>query len=126
MENLENNTKRHFFNPELAKLYGVDEAIMLNNLIFWITSNAMHGKNYHDGKHWTYNTASDFKKYFRYWTESQIYRILKSLKNKNIIIYGNYNRSPFDQRIWYALEDEEHFLTNYNPFDEIEECKRRY
>ena len=123
---MNNDVKRHYFNPELAKLYGIDEAIMLNHLMFWIASNSMHGKNFHDGRFWTYNSASDFIKYLPYWTESQIYRILKSLKDQNIIIVGNYNRSPFDQRNWYALRDEKHFLTNFNPFDESEECKRQY
>ena len=124
----EENTKStmHYFYVEIAKLLGVDAALMLNNLIYWIATNSMKGNNYIEGKHWTYSTIEDFKKYFTYWTTSQIRRILKSLATQGAIIRGNYNKCKYDRTIWYALNDEEYLLTNFNPINKIEEWKDQY
>ena len=116
-------SKLHFFDRKLATEYGVDEAIMLNHLIYWIAKNNMNGINRHDGKTWTYTAIKDFTKYQPYWTEAQIRRILNSLENMEVIITGNYNKHKYDKTKWYALKDEKHFLTKYNPIDKIDKWK---
>ena len=124
----EENTKStmHYFYVEIAKFLGVDAALMLNNLIYWIATNSMKGNNYIEGKHWTYSTIEDFKKYFTYWTTSQIRRILKNLAFQKIIIRGNHNKCKYDRTIWYALNDEKYLLTNFNPIDKINQWKGKY
>ena len=126
MKKKEDKRKRHYFFPELAKLYGVDEAIMLNHFIYWISNNSMNGNNYQKGRFWTFNPVKKFTEYFPYWSESQIARIIKSLIKQGVLIDGNYNRHLYDRTKWYALNDQDHFLTRYNPFDEFEECKKLY
>ena len=69
MEHLATKEKCHFFMPDLAAKYGVSEAIVLNHLIFWIASNAQHGKKFHDERFWTFNSVRSFNKYFPYWSE---------------------------------------------------------
>jgi len=118
--------KPHFFRPYFAKEYGVDEAIMFNNLIYWIASNSMNNNNHHDGRWWTFNSAENFKKYFDYWSTSQIRRILKSLVKQGAIIEGNYNKHKYDRTKWYALKKEQYILENFNPVNEIETWKKRY
>tara|TARA_B100000315_G_C14309258_1_gene465538 strand:+ start:81 stop:467 length:387 start_codon:yes stop_codon:yes gene_type:complete len=113
-------TNRHFFFPEVAEAIGVDEAIMLNHLIFWIVVNKKSNQTKHLGRTWTYNSVVDFKPYFPYWSTSQIRRILKSLVDKGIIIEGNFNKSKYDKTKWYALNDEKGLLDIYNPFDDTE------
>ena len=41
------------FDTILAAKYGVNEAIMLNNFIYWIAKNEANGKHFHDGRYWT-------------------------------------------------------------------------
>ena len=113
-------TNRHFFFPEVAEAIGVDEAIMLNHLIFWIVVNIKSNQTQHLGRTWTYNSVVDFKPYFPYWSTSQIRRILKSLVDQGIIIEGNFNKLKYDKTKWYALEDEKGWLDVYNPFDDTE------
>ena len=125
--NTNKKTNRHFFCPEIAEAIGVDEAIMLHHLTFWIVVNIKSYKNQYEGRTWTYNSVESFKIDFPYWSNSQIRRILKSLVKQGIIIEGNYNKIKYDKTMWYALKDEKGILEIYNPFDETEpweECYR--
>jgi hypothetical protein len=100
------------FDTEIAKLYGVDEAIVIQNLIYWIEKNEANGKHFHDGRYWTYNSIEAFIKLFPFWSKWQIRRILLSLETKGVILVGNFNTSAYDHTQWYAFSDE--FLQNYN------------
>lgn len=93
-----------------AQKYGVDEAIFIQNLRFWILKNKASGKHEYNGKTWTYNSAQSFAKLFPFWTNRQVERITKSLKDKNIVTTGNYNSSHYDRTLWYAFCDENLFL----------------
>ncbi len=113
--------KLHYFPVEVAKQYGVNEAIVLYHLIYWISKNSMKKRNNIDGRTWTYNSVRNFKKYLVYWSEPKIRRILKTLEEKDVIISDNHNKHKYDKTKWYALNDEEHWLTKYNPVDRNEE-----
>lgn len=107
----------HQFCVELASSYGIEEAIIIQNLYFWIRKNVANGSNFHDGRCWTYNSSKAFSVLFPYMTESKIYRILKSLEEKGIIIKGNYNENKYDRTCWYSFTDKainELSLLNYN------------
>ena len=47
---------QHSFDIAIAKKYGINCAVLLNNICFWIEKNRANEKNFHDGKYWTYNT----------------------------------------------------------------------
>jgi len=93
------------FDTDVAAQYGVDEAILIQNLSFWIMKNEANGKHYHDGRYWTYNSIEAFTKLLPFWTARQIRRILQSLQDKGVIITGNYNTSAYDRTTWYAFSD---------------------
>ena len=95
----------HSFNAEIADMYGVNEAILIENIYFWVSKNKANGKHYHDGKYWTYNSTKAFSELFYYWSESQIERIIKSLVDKNVIEIGNYNEMKFDRTRWISLNE---------------------
>lgn len=95
----------HSFNIELAKEYGILEAILLKNIWFWIEKNRANETNFYDGTYWTYNSARAFNELFPYASESSIKRALKNLQEKGIIKTGNYNKSAYDRTLWYAFTD---------------------
>ena len=95
----------HSFNIELAKEYGILEAILLKNIWFWIEKNRANEKNFYDGTYWTYNSTRAFNELFPYASESSIKRALKSLQEKGIIKTGNYNKIAYDRTLWYAFTD---------------------
>lgn len=95
----------HSFNVEIAERYGVYDAIILKNILFWVMKNKENGKHRHDGKYWTYNSVSAFSKLFPYFSEKQIRSILSRLERNGLIVSGNYNTSAYDRTKWYALTD---------------------
>lgn len=95
----------HQFCIEIASVYGIEEAIIIHNLYFWIKKNVANGNNFHDGRYWTYNSSKAFSILFPYMTESKIYRVLKSLEEKGLIVKGNYNDTKYDRTTWYSLSD---------------------
>ena len=108
-------SKRHFFFKDVAIEIGVDEAIMLNHLIYWIAVNLMKNQNYFEGRTWTFNSVENFAIFFPYWSPGQIRRVLKSLVKKVIVIEGNFNKHKYDRTTWYALEDEKFWMTKEIP-----------
>lgn len=97
----------YHFSVELAQKYGLDEAIMLHNLAYWIRKNALDGRNIHDGNVWTFSSLEAFTEWFPFWSVKQIRRILDSLENQALIQKGNYNKRATDRTTWYAIIDQD-------------------
>lgn len=96
----------HYFNIDIATQFGVNEAIMLQNIAFWSANNKANERNFFDGRYWTYNSVKAFKEIFPYLSIRQIRKALSNLENNNgLIVSGNYNKSKYDRTKWYALSD---------------------
>jgi hypothetical protein len=93
----------HHFNVEDAKKYGVECAILLNNIRFWVAKNKANEKHFYDGKYWTYNSVKAFGELFPYWSKDQIRRYIDKLETAGEIVSGNYNQSHYDRTKWYSL-----------------------
>ena len=93
----------HSFNTDYAELYGIEEAIILENIAFWIKKNETNNKNFYDGYTWTYNSAESFNKLFPYITPSKIRRCLLKLEELEVLKSGNYNKSNYDKTKWYTI-----------------------
>lgn len=96
----------HNFNIDIATKFGVENAIMMENIFYWILYNKAKEENFHDGRYWTYNSIRSFTELFPYWTKRQIERIISNLKKDNCIITGNFNKKTYDKTSWYTLTDE--------------------
>lgn len=96
---------QHSFDIEIAQMFGVNAAIILNNLHHWIKKNEANEQNYYDGNYWTYNSQKAFREIFPYMTEHQIRTAFQKLTDDGIIIKGNYNKSAYDRTLWYALTE---------------------
>ena len=93
------------FNGEIAQIYGVDEAVFIHNLYWWIAKNEANGRHYYDGRNWTYNSMRALSELFPFWTEKQIRRIIQKLQENGALHIGNYNQTPYDRTQWYALDE---------------------
>ena len=93
----------YHFSAELARQYGLDEAIMLHNLAYWMRKNALDGRNIHDGQVWTFSSLEAFTEWFPFWSVKQIRRILASLEQQALIRKGNYNKRATDRTTWYTI-----------------------
>ena len=102
----------HSFNVEIATKYGMLEAVLLENINFWITKNKANGKNFYDGFYWTYNSITALSKLFPYASRATIFRALNNLEDAGLVIAGNYNKRTTDKTKWYALTKAGELLLN--------------
>ena len=97
----------HHFEVEDAIQCGVEKAVLLYNLRFWLDKVRANDKDRHkhDGYYWTYNSAKAFGKLFPYYTERKIHRMLEQLEEAGLVISGNYNKVAYDRTKWYTMPD---------------------
>lgn len=95
----------HIFDVRIAKRYGVNCAVILQNIWHWVQKNEANGTNFYDGAYWTYNSTKAFSAQFPYLSQRQIETALKKLRDENIIMTGNYNVVKYDRTLWYAITE---------------------
>ena len=95
----------YHFSAELAKRYGLDEAIMLHHFAYWVQKNTIDGRNIHDGRAWSYSTQDALAEWFPFWSRRQIQRILKSLEEQSAVIKGQFNGNRMNRTMWYSVVD---------------------
>lgn len=95
----------HSFDVEIAKEYGVNCAIILKNIHFWVMKNEANEKHFHDGRYWTYNSVKAFSILFPYMGDKQIRNALTTLEKEGLLLVGNYNEDTRDRTKWYALTE---------------------
>lgn len=96
----------HSFNVALAQRLGLVQAILLENIYFWVSKNELNEKNIFDGRGWTYNSVRAFSEQFPYLTEKQVRVALEKMEQDGIILSGNYNKSKYDRTKWYSITDD--------------------
>lgn len=104
----------HSFNIDIAKKYGIEEAIILENMYFWLEKNRANKKHIIDGQVWTYNTQTALSKLFPYINRSKIQRVMTKLEKLNLINRANHNDAKYDRTTWYALTPLGYSLFNMN------------
>ncbi len=98
--------REYSFNLEAARKYGVDGAILLQGLAFWITKNRANARHFRDGRWWTYNSQEALAKLFPFWTRRQIQRIVKNLNEEGAVLTANFSQGAQHNVTWFALSDE--------------------
>lgn len=93
--------------PKFAVLIGLNEAIILQQIHYWLIINEKVDKNLHDGKYWIYNSYVNMKKKdFPFWSTDTIKRTIHNLEKANLLIVGNYNKLGIDKTKWYTINYE--------------------
>ena len=102
-----NKPQIHHFDVEDAMKYGVEKAVVLANIRFWLNNNKKKDLSAvkHDGYYWMYNTAKDMSNVLPYFTQSKVQRLLKQLEDDGVLIVGNYNKVKYDRTKWYTLSE---------------------
>jgi len=106
------NNMAHMFGVSDAIKHGIEEAIILYNMRFWLAKNKANRKNAHehtDGVYyfWTYNSGKAFAELFPYMSENKIQKLLKSMETRGIIISGVFNQIKYDRTKWYSIPHNE-------------------
>lgn len=94
---------KHIFDVDIATEYGVNAAILFENICYWVKQNEANETNFFDGDYWTYNSKKAFAELFPYMSERQVRTGLDKLIESGLIKTGNYNKLAYDRTLWYAL-----------------------
>ena len=105
-DNKKRSIMTHTFKIDIASIYGIEEAIVIDKLVGWIDHNEANNQNFHDGRFWTYNSCKGLIRQFPYMKEGKIKRILSRLVEIGLLMKGNYNENQYDRTSWYAFTDE--------------------
>ena len=92
--------------PELAAEIGVNEAIILAQLHYWIEKNKENHVNFRDGRTWVFQTYKEWNEQFIFWCEKTIKRLFLRLEKKGYIASSNYNKIGYDKTKWYTINYE--------------------
>lgn len=87
--------------PELAAKIGLNEAIVLQQLKYWI--NETDSGVDHDGKRWVYNTHEQWAKQFPFWSVDTVKRTLASLQKQGLVLVEKLAKSKHDQTNYYTI-----------------------
>lgn len=90
--------------PKLATIIGLNEAIVLQQINYWLNINEKARVNYIDGRYWTYNPYPKWQDQFPFWSIDTIKRTITKLEKMGIVLSGNYNKNKFDKTKWYSID----------------------
>jgi hypothetical protein len=126
--------------PQLAVQIGVNEAIVLQQVHYWIERYRKKGdkKHFHDGRYWVYNTPEGWQKdNFPCLSKSTIRRALDSLRKPYkpkagekkvergpLLLARNYNPKGYDRTLWYSIDYEEVYKLKNNDDLSKSECPK--
>ena len=85
--------------PKLATEIGLNEAIILQQMHYWINKS----NHIHDNKRWIYNSYKEWEQHFPFWSNATIRRTISSLEKQELVLVGNYNKAGFDKTKWYSI-----------------------
>lgn len=87
--------------PSLAVKVGLKEAIILQQIHYWILSEKSHER---DGLNWIYNTYEGWQEQFPYMTARSLRNAIMELEKKGLLISANYNEKKSDRTKWYTID----------------------
>lgn len=92
------------FQPSLAVAIGINEAIVLQQVHYWINNSKNKGYE-QDGFKWVYNTYAEWKETnFPFWSENTIQRTFASLEEKGLIVSIQPMRGKYDRTKYYRID----------------------
>ena len=87
--------------PTAIMLFGVDEAIFLQQLHYWLR----HAGKERDDRLWIYNTFDDWHTQFPWWSVRTIQRIVEKLRKSGVVLTSTrYNAHKSDRTLWYSID----------------------
>ena len=126
MEKLVNEKRMVILYPDLATKIGLNEAIMLQHIHFWL----QESKHHKDGRVWVYNTYQAWQEQLSFWSTETVKRVIKRLEKAGYLLSANYNRLKLDKTKWYSINyekvaelgAEEIHSTGENESSSVTEC----
>lgn len=88
--------------PKLAKVIGLNEAIVLQQIHYWLG----RSENVRNGRHWVYKTSQEWVDEFPFWSAATVKRAVAALKGRGLIVVGKQSASSWNRTNWYSVDYE--------------------
>ena len=106
-------------NRKLAKCIGLKEAVVFQQIHYWLKINERKNHNFIEGRYWTFNSMKKWhEKEFDFLSFRTLERIFKALENEGLIICKTFNKMEGDKTKWYLC-------TNYDKLMDVIELRLR-
>jgi hypothetical protein len=91
--------------PSLAKAIGLDEAIVIQQLHYWLNNTKSEGRVDENGEKWVYNTYAEWQEdNFPFWSEDKIKRIFLKLEEQKVVISRQLDAKMRDMTKFYRID----------------------
>ena len=87
--------------PSLAVLVGLEEAIILQQLHYWLLKSEAHQI---DGAPWIYNSYKQWHDQFPFMSERVIGSAFRKLEEFGVVIAANHGSQSYDRTKWYTID----------------------
>ncbi len=88
-------------NPELAARIGLNEAIVLQQISYWL--NETDSGIEHNGRKWVYNTMAQWSEQFPFWSQDTVKRTISSLRKMNILLTEKLAKDRYNHTNYYTI-----------------------
>lgn len=93
------------FDKTLAEKIGFGEAIVLQQVNYWVEYSRKTKTKFFDNRYWTYNSIKKWQESdFPFFSIQQLTRIFNNLEKKGYLIVGNFNKMARDKTKWYSVD----------------------
>lgn len=99
--------------PSLAKVIGLNEAIVLQQLHYWLNNPKVGVEK--QGEKWIFNTYEEWVENFPFWSVSTVKRIFTSLEEQGVVISAQLDAKQRDMTKFYRID--------YVQLDTLEQVK---
>lgn len=91
--------------PSLAEAVGLNEAIILQQVHYWLRHKQKAGANeyFKHNRWWVYNSLSDWSDQFPFWSKSTVNRVLTSLRDQKLLVAKQLSEDNRDRTLWYTI-----------------------
>lgn len=92
--------------PSLAKRIGLNEAIVIQQIHYWLTNarEARRTYNFRQGRWWVYHSYAEWKLTFPFWSEPTIKRTFLGLEKAGLVVSACLGEDPRDRSKWYSID----------------------
>ncbi len=101
---------QHQFDVNIAAKYGLPEAVFVHRVYVLVLANEANGRNEHDGRYWTYDSAKAICKNCPYWSPRQVEGIIQRCREKRLIETAQLSDNAYDRTNWYTVTDLVHSI----------------
>jgi hypothetical protein len=90
--------------PSLAQAIGLNEAIITQQLHYWLENKAVAGEVDENGVKWIYNTYEEWRENFPFWSVPTIKRAFLRLEEIGIVVSEQLKAKKRDMRKYYRID----------------------